>query len=91
MGVPEHLDLFDTRRVQGKCPFYADTVSGDAPDSEPGVGAASLADAHDGAADQLDPLPLAFDDAKVHLHIVANPEVRKVRLETDIVLELLFF
>jgi len=91
MGMPPDLDLFDAGRVKGKGALHADAMGGDAPHRKVGVGSSSLADAHNGAAHQLDALPLALDDAEVDLYVVAHPESGQVRLEAKVRLGLLFF
>ena len=90
MRVPQNLYLFDAWGVQGKGSFYADAMGGDAADCEVGVGASTPANAHHHTAYQLDPLPIALDDAKAHLHVVADAQLRQVRLDANVILLLLF-
>jgi hypothetical protein len=78
VGVPQHFDLFDARRVQGEGSLYTDTVSGNTPHSEIRVGAAPSAHAHDGASHQLNPLPVALNDAVVDLNIITYPRLGKI-------------
>ena len=74
MGMTQHFDLFDARRMGRKSPLDAYAVCGDAANSKAGVDR-SPPDAHDSAADQLDPLLAALDDAEMHLYVVARPEI----------------
>jgi hypothetical protein len=91
MGMPEHFDLFDTRRMQRKGTLNPNTVRGNPPYGEVGIGATSPTHAHDCAPHQLDSLPVTLDDSVVDLHIIANAETWKIRFQSDIFLKLLFF
>jgi hypothetical protein len=91
VGVSQHLDLFEARRVERKGSLNANAMGGDAPYGKVGVGASAPAHAHHGSAHQLNSFPLALDDTEMDPHIVTDPEAGVVRFQSDVVLQLLFF
>jgi len=91
MGVAEDLDLFDARGMERKGTLHADAMGSDATHSKVGVGTPTPANAHDGPAHQLDALPFPLDDTKVDLDVIANSEIGQIRLETQVIFQLLFF
>ena len=69
---PLHHDLGDPRRVEGELPLHPLALH-DAADGEHLAGAGAAAGDHD-AAEDLDPLLLAFEDAAVDVDRVADLE-----------------
>jgi len=77
--------------VDGEASLDAYAVSGNTPHCELGVGPTAPGDADDRAAHELDTLSVAFHDPEVDLYVVSHAEVRPIGLESDVLLELLFF
>jgi hypothetical protein len=89
VGVPQHFDLFDTRRVQRKSSLYTNAMRGDPSHGKIGIRAAPPAHAQDGASHQLNPLPIALNDAVMNLYIITHPEIRKIRFQPKVLFLLL--
>src|SRR5439155_25164893 len=73
------LDLVDARRVDREDPLHADAV-GSLADGER-LAAPAAAAAEHGALEDLDALLVTLDDAHVHAHRVARPELGQALAE----------
>jgi hypothetical protein len=88
--VAQNLYLLHAFGMEGKGSLHPNAMGGNAADGELGVRPLAAGDAYDRAADQLDALPVAFDDPEMYLNIVAHAELGAIGFETDVFLLLLF-
>lgn len=72
MRVSSNFDLFDARRLEQERALDANTVRGDAPHREAGIGTAPFAEAHHSPVENLNTFAVTFDDACMHLDAVAG-------------------